>query len=273
MSIFEFFFKYRPIVYEKGNLAFELLNSRWLFIPLALLMIGAAIYFYRGIAREKFSPWMVVFRAITLVLLLFMFLQPVLNVAQVLPQDSYLAVVVDTSESMNIKDDGQSSRSELLLKKVEETNFVKALSDRFKVRFFEFNQDARRIEGTQELRFGGKRTRLEAVTDLLHQELGTLPLTGVVLISDGVDNASQQFTESLARLQTRRIPFYTVGVGSDQITRDAEITKISAPREMLKDSTAVVNVAFKNRGLAGRKANIDVRENGTLVRSEEITLP
>lgn len=273
MSTFEFLFKYRPIVYEKGKLAFQLLGSKWWFIPFALLAVGAAVFFYLRVPREKFSPGMVVLRALTFLILIFMFLQPVLNVSQVLPQDSYLAVVVDTSQSMNIKEDGVTSRAELLLKKVEETNFFQALSERFKVRVFEFNGDARRIEGTAELVFDGKRTRIESATNLLQQELGTLPLTGVVLISDGVDNASQQFTESLARLEKRPIPFYTVGVGSEDITRDAEITLIAGPREMLKDSTAIVNVSFKSHGLAGRKAVIEVRDGATLVNGYDITLP
>ena len=45
MNMFEFFFKYRPIVYEKGRLSFQLLSSRWLFIPLALIAIGVADLF------------------------------------------------------------------------------------------------------------------------------------------------------------------------------------------------------------------------------------
>ena len=113
MNMFEFFFKYRPIVYEKGRLSFQLLSSKWLFIPLALIAIGVAIYFYRRVAKEKLSPWMIVLRSAVFVILLFMVLQPVLNVSQVLPQDSYMAVVIDTSESMNIKDDGETSRSEI----------------------------------------------------------------------------------------------------------------------------------------------------------------
>ena len=58
MSMFEFFFKYRPIVYEKGHLSFQLLSSKWFFIPLALIAIGVAVYFYRRVAKEKLSPWM-----------------------------------------------------------------------------------------------------------------------------------------------------------------------------------------------------------------------
>ena len=195
MSMFEFFFKYRPIVYEKGHLSFQLLSSQWFFIPLALIAIAVAVYFYRRVAKEKLSPWMIVLRSAVFVILLFMVLQPVLNVSQVLPQDSYMAVVIDTSQSMNIKDDGQTSRAEMMLKKIEETQFLQELSKKFKVRLFEFNQEARRIEATSELRFNGSRTRLEAPIDLLQQEMGTLPMTGVVLIGDGVDNASQQFNE------------------------------------------------------------------------------
>jgi uncharacterized membrane protein len=216
---------------------------------------------------------MIVLRSIVFVIILFMVLQPVMNVSQVLPQDSYMAVVVDTSESMNIKDDGQTSRSQLMLKKMEEAKFLEELSKRFKVRLFEFNREARRIEKTSELRFAGPRTRFESATDLLAQEMGTLPLTGVVVLSDGVDNASQQLTESINRLEKRKVPFYTVGVGSEEITRDAEVIKVDSPREMLKDSTAVVNVQFKSSGLTGRKAVIDVRENGTFVKTQDVTLP
>lgn len=273
MSLFEFFFKYRPTVYEKGHLAFQLLSKKWMFIPLALVAVGVAVYFYRRVAREKFSPWMVVLRSAIFLILLFMVLQPVLNVSQVLPQDTYMAVVVDTSESMNIKDDGQTSRSEKMLKKIEDTKFFQELSKKFKVRLFQFDQEARRIEATSELRFSGKRTRLEAPIELLQQEMGTLPLTGVVVLSDGVDNASQQFSEALAKLEKRKVPFYTVGVGSEEITRDAEIIKVTGPREMLKDSTAVVEVQFKSSGLTGRKATIDVRENGAMVKPQEVTLP
>jgi len=273
MNLFEFFFKYRPIVYEKGRLTFGLLNSKWMFVPLILLAIGAAYYFYRKVSREKLSPWMIALRAAVFVILLFMLMQPVLNVSQVLPQDSYFAVVIDTSESMNIKDDGQISRKDAMLKKIEETAFFTELAKRFKVRIVEFNQEARRIETVGELRFNGKRTRIEAPVDLLQQELGTLPLTGVALLSDGVDNASQEFTAALSRLQKRKIPFYTVGVGSSDITKDAEIIKVDSPREMLKDSTAVVSLSIKSNGLAGRKAVVDVRENGSMIKPYDVTLP
>jgi uncharacterized membrane protein len=273
MSIFEFFFKHKPILYAKGHLAFQLLGSRAWFI-LFVLAAGAAAYFaYRNVSRDKYSIGLVVLRGITFTILAFIFLRPVLNISTVLPQESYLAVVIDNSESMKIKDDGQISRSDQLQKQFEATNFFKRLNDKFKVRTYRFDNSAERIERPDQMTFAGKRTRLESATDLLHQELGTVPLSGVILITDGVDNASKQWTESLSKLEARHIPFYTVGVGSENITRDAEIVKVAAPRTSLKESTASVDVSYRSHGFRGRKATLYVRENGVLLKSEPVTLP
>src|SRR5213593_401285 len=248
MSIFEFLFKYKPIIYAKGHLAFQLLGSRLWFL-LFLLVAGAVAYYaYRDIARDKYSIGLVALRAATFTALAFIFLRPVLNISTVLPQESYLAVVIDNSESMKIKDDGQTARSEQLQKQFEATNFFKRLNDKFKVRTYRFDNIAERIERPEQMNFAGKRTRIESATDLLHQELGTVPLSGVVLITDGVDNASKQWTESLSKLEARHIPFYTVGVGTENIVRDAEVTKVSSPRESLKESTAVVDISYRSHG-------------------------
>jgi uncharacterized membrane protein len=273
MSIFEFFFKYTPIIYQKGHLAFQLIGSPVWFIPFVIAAAIGAFFAYRNVARDKYSIGLVALRALTFSVLAFIFLRPVLNISTVLPQESYLAVVIDNSESMKIKDDGQSSRSELLQAQLESTNFFKRLSDKFKVRTYRFDRDAERIENMGRMTYEGKRTRLESATDLLNQELGTVPLSGVVLITDGVDNASKQWTESLSKLEARRIPFYTVGVGSENIIRDAEVTKVSAPRDSLKESTAVVDVSYRSHGFSGRKATLYVRENNVLLKSEEVTLP
>src|SRR5262245_8117541 len=273
MRIFEFFFKYSPIIYQKGHLAFQLLGSPAWFILFIVAAAAGAFFAYRKVARDKYSIGLVVLRAITFTVLAFIFLRPVLNISTVLPQESYLAVVIDNSESMKIKDDGQTSRADQLQAQLQSTNFFKRLSDKFKVRTYRFDRDAERIENMGRMTYEGKRTRLESATDLLNQELGTVPLSGVVLITDGVDNASNQWSESLSKLEARHIPFYTVGVGSESIIRDAEVTKVSSPRDALKESTAVVDVSYRSHGFSGRKATLYVRENNVLLKSEEVVLP
>src|SRR5438132_1114633 len=146
MRIFEFFFKYTPVIYQKGHLAFQLVGSPAWFIFFVLAAVAGAFFAYRKVARDKYSIGLVVLRAITFTVLAFIFLRPVLNISTVLPQESYLAVVIDNSESMKIKDDGQVSRSEQLQKQLETTNFLKRLGDKFKIRLFRVDSTAERIE-------------------------------------------------------------------------------------------------------------------------------
>src|SRR5215475_3057869 len=129
MSIFEFFFKYKPIIYEKGRLAFQLLGGRWSFLLFVLAAAAGAYFAYRNVARDKYSIGLVALRTLTFTALAFIFLRPVLEIKSVLPQESYIAVVIDNSKSMTIKDDGQVSRSEQLRKQFEVTNLFKGLQE------------------------------------------------------------------------------------------------------------------------------------------------
>lgn len=272
MNWFETFFKYDPIVYERGTLAFQLLDSPAWF---ALFAVGAAVgafLLYRSLRGD--SSWgMIALRCLTFVILLFILMQPVLNISTVLPQESYFAVVVDNSESMQIQDDGVESRADRLMAELESTQFFARLAEKFRVRVYRYDQEAERIDDLDRVTFAGNRTRTESAMNMLYQELGTVPLSGIAVISDGVDNASKQWTESVSRVESRGIPIYTVGVGEEAIDRDVELIQVITPRESLNDATAVADVSFRGQGLAGRRATIQIRENGVLLKSEQVTLP
>ena len=272
MTWFEFFFKHQPIVYERGTLAFQLLENRILFV-FFVIAAGVGAYFLYRTVQSRSSWGMIVLRGMTFAVLLFILMQPVLNISTVLPQESYIAVVVDNSQSMQIQDEGQGSRADLLMAELESSNFFANLAEKFQVRLYRFDQEAERIEDLNRMTFNGTRTRMESAMELLYQELGTVPLSGIVLVTDGVDNASEEWTEAVSRIQARGIPIYTVGVGEEAIDRDVELTQVSTPRESLNDATAVAEVSFRSEGLAGRRATLHVRENGVLLKSEEVTLP
>src|SRR6516225_1374704 len=155
MSIFEVFFKYKPIIYAKGHLAFQLLGSRAWYILFVIAAGAGAYYAYKNVATDKYSLGLVSLRGLTFTILAFIFLRPVLNISTVLPQESYLAVVIDNSESMKIRDDGKVARSEELQKQLEATNFMKRLADKFKTRVYRFDSTAQRIDRPDQLNFSG----------------------------------------------------------------------------------------------------------------------
>ena len=203
MTWFEVFFKYPEIVYQKGKLGFQLLDIPELFGFCIMGAVFAAIFFYRRVESGPLLWGLVLLRAVTFLILAFILFRPVLNVSTVLPQESYLAVLFDNSQSMLIQDNGVDSRASLLTKELVSTEFFEKLSEKFRLRFYRFDQEAERIDALDGLDYQGKRTRIESAFELIYQELGTLPLSGIVLVTDGVDNASKEWARSFSRIQTK----------------------------------------------------------------------
>ena len=55
MTWFETFFKYKPIVYEKGSLGFQLIDNPLFFLVLAIGSVVGAFFLYRKIQGARVS--------------------------------------------------------------------------------------------------------------------------------------------------------------------------------------------------------------------------
>ena len=104
---------------------------------------------------DKRSPLMIGSRATTFAILLFIFLRPVLNLKTVLPQETLAVALIDNSESMNIRDEGKETRAELLQKQFQDSSFFKKLSDKFRLKIYRFDKEAKRIDDPGRLTFAG----------------------------------------------------------------------------------------------------------------------
>jgi uncharacterized membrane protein len=65
---------------------------------------------------------------------------------------------------------------------------------------------------------------------------------------------------------------YTVGIGSADFSRDAELLRVTAPKRVLKDTTIEAEVSVRSAGYAGRQAKLLVLDQDRLLQSQEITL-
>ena len=110
--MFEFFFKYPPTVFAKGDFA---LLARWPVWVLIVAVLGAAGGLGWAIwrSRKQWSPgleqlrrpaaiWLLQSTLAGLVLLLLW--RPAISVATLKPQQNIVAVVVDDSRSMSIRE-------------------------------------------------------------------------------------------------------------------------------------------------------------------------
>lgn len=291
--MFEFLFKYRPVVFERGDFSFAL--PSWAFvvtlIALGLLVVFALQYRSVGPMLGRRDRWMLsALRFVTFSVLAFILFRPVLLVSTVVPRRNYVAVLVDDSRSMRVADENGFTRAQRAIELFgggpadsvagvadasvgsDAGEVRRALEDRFRVRMYGFDADATRTGAAEQLTFGGDRTSLGTALARVQQEMSGLPLSGIVVVTDGADNADVPLSESLLELQAARLPVYTVGLGEERITPDLEVRRIELPRRALEGTTLVADVILSHSGLAGRTVRVDVEDDGRIVGTRDIEL-
>jgi uncharacterized membrane protein len=284
-SVFTFLFKYRPLLFEQGDVVFQPPLPVSVLLLLAILAGALVAWTYRRpMARARTSDRvaLAVLRAGAFAVLFLCLLRPVLLLSSVVPQQNYLGVLIDDSRSMRIADDGTTPRSTFVNETFAAPDAVllKALEARFQLRFFRFSDQVERMDGAAGLAYDGGRTSIAPALDRVREELGALPLSGVVLVTDGADagaelpeSGASPIGDALLALRAAGVPVFPVGVGRESFDHDIELSRVSAPREALKGTSLVVDLMVAQTGYSGRKVTVLVEDGGRIVGSEEVELP
>ena len=272
----ETLFKYRPVVFERGDFV---LAAPWpMLIVVALAVIGIGLAWAYQRARGKSTPRdRVVLTAVRIAIVAFAgfaLLRPTLLVSTAVPQKNSVAILIDDSRSMRIADAGGRTRADVAqhLLGTRDSALARTLAERFQLRYFRFSSGAEAMPDARAMTFAGGRTHLGTALDRARQELSTVPLAGLVVITDGADNSASALAEPLLALKARGIPVYTIGVGAPRFERDIEITRVEVPHTALRGTALVANVVVAQRGFAGRKVKLLAEDAGRIVASQEVTL-
>ena len=282
-SLFALLFKYRPAVFEKGDFAFGSPTS-----VILLLIAGAAIGVpavltyaaVRGKSTRR-DRWVLgALRGAAIVVLMFCLFRPLLLLSAAVPQRNYIGVLIDDSRSMQIADvDAGDERPQLRADVVRhlvagpDSAIRKALADRFLVRYFRFSSGAQRIAAPDDVSFTGTQTRLGDAIEHARQELDAVPLSGLVVFTDGADNARTPLAEELLSLRARSVPVFTVGIGRERFDKDIEIRRVETARTALKGSALIADVLVRQRGYGGQKVPLVVEDEGRVVATQDVTMP
>src|SRR5262245_6009989 len=102
-NIFETLFKYRPLVFERGDFTFASSWASWIILLAGLLVAAPVIWMYtraRGRSGMRDRALLAFTRLVIFAVVLFCLLRPTLLVKRVQPEQSYVAVLLDDSRSM-----------------------------------------------------------------------------------------------------------------------------------------------------------------------------
>src|SRR5436190_9326782 len=223
--------------------------------------------------RDRFV--LIGLRIAVLALLLVCLFRPTLILKASVPQQNFVAVLVDDSRSMTIADTNGQPRSAFVQEQLTGPNgsLFKALSDKFVLRFFSFASSVDRQPSTANLKYAGTATRLGPALERARDELSGLPLAGLVMVSDGADTSDTSLDEPLASLKARSIPVFTVGLGQEHFSKDIQVTRVETPRAVLKGTSLVVDVMLSQTGYSGQNVTLNVEDEGHIAASQSVTLP
>ncbi len=276
-QLFSFFFRYPLVVFQRGSLALDQGRAAWL---AAAFVAAAAIVAWsylraQGKAGRVDRLVLIGLRAGTLVLLVGCLARPRLVLSSLVPQQNFLAVLIDDSRSMRVADQDGRPRGEFVNRALgSDTAALRAaLAQRFRLRFFHFSSAAQRTDDPGALTYTGTATRIGAALDQVRQELAGVPLAGMVLVSDGADDARESLAAPLLSLKAAHVPVFAVGVGQPRLKKDIEVQRVDAPASVLRGTAPVVDVVLAQTGYAGRTVPLYVEDEGRVVAEQDVRLP
>ena len=262
---------------EEGTFSFALGISPWLFGVLVFVIFLSVWLTYLRTTRSISLPWKVFFvatRGSVLVLILFCLLRPVITTIQTSPQETYLGILIDDSQSMSIGDlDGGQTRASGVEDFLFEGGLIEELSESFQIRTFGFDKETQRIAGAGDLIEDGTASSIDQALSYADDQLSGLRLGGLVLFSDGADNSKD--ADPLVKAQdlgARQIPIFTVGVGQESIPQDVGIVDVSSAKTVLEGSVFTVQAGIIHQGFEGQEIEISVRDGEEVVAAEIVTL-
>jgi uncharacterized membrane protein len=274
-NLFEFLLGHQPAQWVSGRFSFGTPVHAAVMIGGLAAIIAIVWILYRKTtiaAGGRLKVFLITLRSSVLAILLLCLLQPMLITSTPIPRQNDVAVIVDNSRSMTIRDmGGDRSRGDVAVDLLYgENSLMDRLGDAFQLHAFGIGADSHPISGPGDLTFTAARTSLAAGLNQVTQALKGLPLSGLILISDGGDNSRQDPLQAAKLLAALDIPVFTVGLGQSAILKDREITQVTTARTVLEESIFEVNVTVRNQGYPQREFDIIIEEEDTVVASQTV---
>lgn len=257
-----------------GGFSLDFKGSALLLALLAIILGVAALLSYRRTTPPSGLFIRIALgslRCVVFILLILLIFEPTLSRFREKRLKPLLAVLIDDSESMKLKD-ASIDRSRQLQNLLKDASW-KNLQDRFDLNYFALGDSLRPLNG---LNF-----------DSLHQRtIGTdlssgwrsLPLrpegadyAGIVLISDGGDNVGRDPVQAASETSQ---PIFTVGIGDTARARDAGIASLTGDPVAYRGKKTALTVRVKARGSEGTAARLELTgSDGQVLSAVALKLP
>jgi uncharacterized membrane protein len=215
-------------------------------ILLAAGVVALAWGYWRATASRGVIALAAMLKSVGLVALALCLVDPLLTGVRPRPGANIFAVVSDDSQSMQIRDSGDSiSRGAALQRALlAESSWQTRLGQDFDVRRLAFHTQVRAIDDFSALSFDGVGSSVPSALEALSRRFRGLPVAGVLLMTDG--NSTQNVTDGVPWSDLP--PVYPVVVGDGDDLQDVSIDRVSISETNFDAAPVTVRADLRTTG-------------------------
>ncbi len=255
------------------------MSSLW---PIWVIPVGAAcaselIFWSYRYEREALEPkrgrFLLGLRLGSLAVLAWILLEPVYSRYEEREIRREVVILIDSSASMNLVDDGQSAtRSELAQQALERSGLLDGLEGKIAVREVRAARrallsDADAIEGWDQA------TDIAGALNEVMEQVPPDQLAGVVLVSDGRHNRPGSIEDAARRYGILDAPIAVIASGSEIPPKDAAIVSVKAPDSVYLGDRVRMAAKLKFDGYRGKRAKVTLFSGDEELESREVAIP
>jgi hypothetical protein len=286
----------------------------WCVLLLVLGVVAYVILIYRRDAQRASLPTrltLIALRLVAVAAVLLFLSRWVLSVDRIgLP---VVVIMVDVSASFGLEDHFSDRRNRAAVKELfpggdetaatrlelakrlltrDKAEFLRRLQQRHKLRVYQFaaaaaplgNSEYRKpdeiddlVAHVNALAAEGEQTRPgPSVREVLDELRGTPP-SAIVVFTDGIASitADDRLSTVADLAATKLVPIFTVGIGSEEPTRDVELYDLLVDDVAFVDDPILFSARLKGYGFEGRAVVVSLTESGSagVLAHKNVTLP
>ena len=255
---------------------------QWLLPAVVAALLAIPIVVWSNFSRQV-SPRrgivLSLLKAIAIVLLVICLLEPMSQFEQAKPGANSLIVMADASQSLDVKDIGQTtSRAQELAQLLkQDATWLNQLERNFELRRYTFDERATNVVDFEDFAADGRASEILKSMATVGQRadganglngLNGKPSAGIILLTDG--NESTQ--SDLSKFDWSTLPpVYPVVIGGRQPLRDLAITGITTSQTNFESAPVTIKAELLAQRFAGNTVTVElVGQDNTLIESQEV---
>jgi uncharacterized membrane protein len=254
---------------------FMLGNPSWLNAALA---IGGLLAFLTWLSYRKSAMPLglrlmsICLRCLGIATLLLILLEPLGTLDRPKPQSNVFAVVVDSSQSMDVlRQDRTPQENQAIAERMkEEAEWQRKLSDDFRVRRYLFHSVLEPVDTFEGIEFRGSESQLHQALSSLGERFRGRPMAGVLLFTDGQATDTQASSDTYKNLG---FPVYPIGAGKLTHSKDLRIASVSTRQSDFETAPVTMSASVTHRGFEKNRVRVDlIGADQKVVQSQSLVL-